>query len=106
MPSKEIPSTLGMLEKSEMFAQIRGDGSLNLSLEQVQKATRNFSSLLKLGEGRIWTFYKAVLPDKQIVTIRRAKQVVPNSLIFFLCVLAYQLVIHQRHISHPCAWFF
>ena len=106
MPSKEIPSTLGMLEKSEMFAQIRGDGSLNLSLEQVRKVTRNFSSLLKLGEGGIWTVYRAVLPDNQIVTIRRAKQVVPNSLIFFLCVLAYQLVIHQRHISHPCAWFF
>jgi len=106
MPSKEIPSTLGMLEKSEMFAQIRGDGSLNLSLEQVRKVTRNFSSLLKLGEGGIWTVYRAVLPDNQIVTIRRAKQVVPNSLIFFLCVLAYQLVIHQRHISHPCSWFF
>lgn len=86
MPSKEIPSTLRMLGKSEMFAQIRGDGSLNLSLEQVRKATRNFSPLLKLGEGRIWTVYRAVLPDNQIVTIRRAKQVFFQILLFSFSV--------------------
>jgi hypothetical protein len=85
MASKEIPSTLRRLDKSEMSAQMRGDVFLNLSLKQVRKATRDFSPLLKLGEGGIWAVYRAVLPDNRIVTIRRAKKVVPNSIIFSLC---------------------
>ncbi|XP_022680126.1 disease resistance protein RGA2 isoform X3 [Setaria italica] len=74
MASKEILSTLHRLDKSEMSAQMRGDVFLNLSLRQVRKATRNFSPLLKLGEGGIWAVYRAVLPDNLIVTIRRAKK--------------------------------
>ncbi|CAL5088828.1 unnamed protein product [Urochloa decumbens] len=73
--SREILSTLRRLDKSEMSAQTRRDGSLNLSLKQVRKATQNFSPLLKLGEGGIWEVYRAeLLPDNQIVTIRRAKK--------------------------------
>lgn len=93
-PSKEITSTLRRLEKSKMPAVIPGDGSLNLSLKQVRKATQNFSPLLKLGEGGIWAVYRAILSDNQIVIIRRAKKVDPNSLIFSPCVLSYQLVFN------------
>ncbi|CAN6204188.1 unnamed protein product [Urochloa humidicola] len=75
MASREIPSTLHRLDKSEMSAQTRRDGSLNLSLKQVRKATQNFSPLLKLGEGGIWEVYRAALfSDNHIVTIRRAKK--------------------------------
>ncbi|KAJ1256304.1 hypothetical protein BS78_K051400 [Paspalum vaginatum] len=73
-PSKEIPSTLHRLDMSKMSAQIPGDGSLNLSLKQVQKATRNFSPAYKIGEGEIWAVYRAVLPDNHIIVIRRAKK--------------------------------
>lgn len=55
----------------------------SLSLKQIQKATRKFSPSFMLGEGRIWTVYKAVLPDNHIVVVRRAKKVVPCSHIFY-----------------------
>lgn len=75
-PSKEAPRTSHRLSRSKMSAQIRGVGSLNLSLRLVQKATRNFSPSLKLGEGGFWTVYKTLLPDSLIVAVRRAKKVV------------------------------
>ncbi|TVU00852.1 hypothetical protein EJB05_53700, partial [Eragrostis curvula] len=73
-PFKEIPSSSSTLYKPKMSAEIPRVGPLNLSLKQIQKATRNFSPLFKLGEGEIWTVYKAVLPENQIVIIRRAKK--------------------------------
>ncbi|XP_035816563.1 uncharacterized protein [Zea mays] len=73
-PSKEIPSTLRRPDKSKMPALIPGDGSLNLSLKQVQKVTHNFSPLFELGEGGTWAVYRAVLSDNQVVIIRRAKK--------------------------------
>jgi hypothetical protein len=100
-PSKEIPSTLRRLDKSKMPALIPGDGSLNLSLKQVRKVTQNFSPLFKLGEGGIWTVYRAVLSDNQFAIIRRAKKVDPNTLIFSPCVLSYQLVF-QYHLTWGC----
>jgi hypothetical protein len=74
-----------------MPALIPGDGSLNLSLKQVQKVTHNFSPLFELGEGGTWAVYRAVLSDNQVVIIRRAKKVDPNTLIFSPFVLFYQL---------------
>lgn len=74
----------------------------SLSLKQIQKATRNFSPVFMLGEGRIWTVYRAVLPDNHIVVVRRAKKVVPCFRIlypFFIYILwsskkaAYQLLV-------------
>ncbi|XP_062193305.1 probable disease resistance protein RF9 [Phragmites australis] len=71
-PSKETPSTSCKLSRSKMLAELPGVGSL--SLKQVMKATRKFSPSFKLGEGGFWTVYKAILPDNQIVTVRRAKK--------------------------------
>ncbi|KAK8937167.1 Calmodulin-binding receptor-like cytoplasmic kinase 3 [Platanthera zijinensis] len=49
-------------------------GSLQLSINQIIKATQNFSPSLKLGEGGFGTVYKGVLGDGQVVAIKRAKR--------------------------------
>lgn len=88
-----------------MPALVPGDGSLNLSLKQVRKVTKNFSSLFKLSEGGIWAVYRAVLSDNQLVIIRRAKKVDPNSLIFYPCVLFtnwfFNIIYHGVVIDQP-----
>lgn len=50
------------------------DLEVDLSLGQIAKATRNFSSQ-KIGEGRFGSVYKAQLADGQVVCIQRAKKV-------------------------------
>ncbi|KAJ0799979.1 putative protein kinase RLK-Pelle-RLCK-IV family [Helianthus annuus] len=49
-------------------------GSVHLTMNQVARATQNFSPSLKLGEGGFGTVYKAQLPDGQLVAIKRAKK--------------------------------
>ncbi|KAL8223159.1 hypothetical protein R6Q57_020558 [Mikania cordata] len=49
-------------------------GSVHLTMNQVARATQNFSPSLKLGEGGFGTVYKAQLPDGQFVAIKRAKR--------------------------------
>lgn len=55
-------------------------GSVHLSMSQVAKATQEFSSALRIGEGGFGTVYKAQLEDGQIVAIKRAKKASTNSL--------------------------
>ncbi|XP_048440894.1 calmodulin-binding receptor-like cytoplasmic kinase 3 [Pyrus x bretschneideri] len=49
-------------------------GSVHLSLNQIAKATRNFSQSQEVGEGGFGTVYKARLDDGQVVSIKRAKK--------------------------------
>ncbi|XP_050126901.1 calmodulin-binding receptor-like cytoplasmic kinase 3 [Malus sylvestris] len=49
-------------------------GSVHLSLNQIAKATRNFSQSQQVGEGGFGTVYKARLDDGQVVSIKRAKK--------------------------------
>ncbi|XP_030548728.1 calmodulin-binding receptor-like cytoplasmic kinase 3 isoform X2 [Rhodamnia argentea] len=49
-------------------------GSLHLSLNQILKATRNFSPSMQIGEGGFGTVYKAQLEGGQFVAIKRAKK--------------------------------
>nr|XP_043627622.1 calmodulin-binding receptor-like cytoplasmic kinase 3 isoform X2 [Erigeron canadensis] len=49
-------------------------GSVHLTMNQVARATQNFSPSLRLGEGGFGTVYKAHLPDGQVVAIKRAKK--------------------------------
>lgn len=73
-PSMETPPTSHKLPRSKMSEQIPGVRSLNLSLKQVQKATRKFSPSLKLSESGYWAIYKGILPDSQIIVVSRAKK--------------------------------
>jgi serine/threonine protein kinase len=47
---------------------------VNLTVQQILRATQNFSPSFKLGEGGFGTVYRAVLPDGQVVAVKRAKK--------------------------------
>ncbi|XP_061991457.1 calmodulin-binding receptor-like cytoplasmic kinase 3 [Rosa rugosa] len=49
-------------------------GSVHLNLNQIARATRNFSKSQLIGEGGFGTVYKARLADGQVVSIKRAKK--------------------------------
>lgn len=55
--------------------QLNRLGSVHLNTSQIIKATQNFSPALRLGEGGFGTVYKALLPDGQVVAVKRAKKV-------------------------------
>lgn len=59
-----------------MSPQLSRVGSVHLNMSQINKATHNFSPSLKVGEGGFGTVYKAKLPDRQVVAIKRAKKVI------------------------------
>ncbi|XP_054821685.1 calmodulin-binding receptor-like cytoplasmic kinase 3 [Prosopis cineraria] len=49
-------------------------GSLHLHLNQIVKATHNFSDTLRIGEGGFGTVYRAQLEDGLVVAVKRAKR--------------------------------
>ena len=77
--SGKIPTTPLRVPPSpsrfSLSPQLSTIGSVNLSINQIIKATQSFSPSLRLGEGGFGTVYKAVLPDGLIVAIKRAKKV-------------------------------
>lgn len=51
-------------------------GSLNFTLQDIKKATKNFSQNNILGDGGFGTVYKGQLKDGTLVAIKRAKKVI------------------------------
>ncbi|KAK8693539.1 hypothetical protein V6N13_071117 [Hibiscus sabdariffa] len=51
----------------------RGHGNMKFTMDEILKATRNFSPAFKVGQGGFGTVYKGTLDDGTIVAIKRAK---------------------------------
>ncbi|KAI3790316.1 hypothetical protein L2E82_03268 [Cichorium intybus] len=66
-----VPPSPGRFSMSPKLDRI---GSVHLTMNQVARATQNFSPSLKLGEGGFGTVYKAQLQDGQLVAIKRASK--------------------------------
>lgn len=49
-------------------------GSIKFNMEDIYKATKNFSPSLKIGQGGFGIVYKGCLPDGTVVAIKRAKK--------------------------------
>nr|GLL45312.1 calmodulin-binding receptor-like cytoplasmic kinase 3 [Ipomoea trifida]GMD80124.1 calmodulin-binding receptor-like cytoplasmic kinase 3 [Ipomoea batatas] len=76
-PLRVPPSPLRVPPSPSRFSMSPGlsrVGSVHLSMTQALRATQNFSSSLKIGEGGFGTVYKAHLPDGGFVAIKRAKK--------------------------------
>nr|CAB3488978.1 unnamed protein product [Digitaria exilis] len=78
MSSEKVPPTPHRIPPSpSRFApspQVARVGSVNLSIQQILRATQNFSPSFKLGEGGFGMVYRAVLTDGTIVAVKRAKK--------------------------------
>lgn len=53
----------------------RETGSTQFTMEEILKATKNFSPSLKIGQGGFGTVYKATLDDGTPIAVKRAKKV-------------------------------
>ncbi|XP_047308880.1 calmodulin-binding receptor-like cytoplasmic kinase 3 isoform X2 [Impatiens glandulifera] len=63
-----------------MSPKLNSVTSVHLNLSQIAKATQNFSSSMKIGEGGFGNVYKALLTNGQIVAVKQAKQEVFDAL--------------------------
>lgn len=50
-------------------------GNVQITMEEIYRATTNFSPSFKIGQGGFGTVYKGRLKDGTIVAIKRAKKV-------------------------------
>nr|KJB41367.1 hypothetical protein B456_007G101300 [Gossypium raimondii] len=83
--SNEFGAPSAASETSRMRGQNRGiysnstkeraPGSMKFTIEEIFKATRNFSPAFKIGQGGFGTVYKGKLDDGTLVAIKRAKKV-------------------------------
>ncbi|XP_022845282.1 calmodulin-binding receptor-like cytoplasmic kinase 3 isoform X1 [Olea europaea var. sylvestris] len=69
-PLRVPPSPL----RFSMSPKLNRVGSFHLDINQIARATHNFSPSLKVGEGGFGTVYRAELPDGQVVAVKRAKK--------------------------------
>ncbi|XVF48023.1 hypothetical protein PTKIN_Ptkin03bG0157200 [Pterospermum kingtungense] len=77
-PAEKVPASPLRVPPSpsrfSMSPKLSRIGSVHLSMAQVARATRNFSSALQIGEGGFGTVYKAQLDSGQVVAVKRAKK--------------------------------
>lgn len=62
----------------------REPGNVKFTLDEIYKATKNFSPSLKIGQGGFGTVYKGRLEDGTLVAVKRAKKVCVHSIINLL----------------------
>lgn len=76
--SEKIPASPYRVPPSPRYSispQLSRLRSIHLNMNQVARATRNFSPSLQIGEGGFGTVYKAQLDNGHIVAIKRGKKV-------------------------------
>ncbi|KAK6151707.1 hypothetical protein DH2020_014342 [Rehmannia glutinosa] len=76
-PQRVPPSPLRVPPSPSRFSmspKLNRLGSVHLNMNQVVRATHNFSPSLRIGEGGFGTVYKAELADGQVVAIKRARK--------------------------------
>lgn len=73
--SKSSSRTKYSHSRESSDANIIQIGSLQTSFDEISKATSNFSSANKIGEGAFGTVYRGKLRDGSLVAIKRAKTV-------------------------------
>lgn len=66
-----VPASPSRFSMSPKLSRLQ---SLHLNLNQVARATDNFSETLQIGEGGFGTVYKAKLEDGLVVAVKRAKK--------------------------------
>ncbi|KAI7754575.1 hypothetical protein M8C21_013469, partial [Ambrosia artemisiifolia] len=71
-PFAVASTSVSPLSKPPVSPEFNNIGAVRLTINQVLRATRDFSPSLKLGEGGFGTVYKAQLPDGQFLAIKRA----------------------------------
>ncbi|XP_068328996.1 calmodulin-binding receptor-like cytoplasmic kinase 2 [Pyrus communis] len=67
-------SSRGIYSNSNNSRHGSEPGILKFSMEEINKATKNFSPSLKIGQGGFGTVYKGRLGDGTLVAIKRAKK--------------------------------
>lgn len=68
-------SSRGIYTNSNNSTHAREPGSMKFTLQEIVKATRNFSPSWKIGQGGFGTVYKGRLQDGTLVAVKRAKKV-------------------------------
>ncbi|KAJ0110892.1 hypothetical protein Patl1_00478 [Pistacia atlantica] len=67
-------SSLGVYANSYNSTHSGEPGNVQFTMEEIYKATRNFSPSFKIGQGGFGTVYKGRLDDGNVVAIKRAKK--------------------------------
>jgi hypothetical protein len=68
-------SSRGVYATQNNSTHAREPGSVKFSIEEILKATRNFSPSFKIGQGGFGTVFKGRLEDGTLVAVKRAKKV-------------------------------
>ncbi|KAL8499947.1 hypothetical protein ACS0TY_019812 [Phlomoides rotata] len=66
----------GIYASSNDSTHTKEPGSVKFTIEEIRKATKNFSPSFKVGQGGFGTVYKGQLEDGTLVAVKRAKKIV------------------------------
>ncbi|KAK6162291.1 hypothetical protein DH2020_002132 [Rehmannia glutinosa] len=73
---KRRSTNRGIYSSSNDSTHTREPGSFKFTMQEIYKATRNFSPSFKIGQGGFGTVYKGQLEDGTLVAVKRAKKIV------------------------------
>ncbi|KAG1354887.1 calmodulin-binding receptor-like cytoplasmic kinase 2 [Cocos nucifera] len=77
----------------------RKPGSMRFTMAEIHKATKNFSPVLKIGQGGSGTVYKGQLDDGTLVAVKRAKKNVYDNHLGAEFKSEIQTLAHAEHLN-------